>query len=241
MKIFVKKLLNLIGWKLIKIKTRPATVHPYPLPTLEHIKYIMNCSGILHLGAHRGKEAPVYDWFNKKVLWIEAIPEIFDDLNEFLLNFYNQKAICALLGDDNFKKKNFFISNRDASCSSIFDFSDLVKNKILWRDEKLEMKKVIKLEMRTLDKIFEENNISPLDYNHWIIDLQGSELLALKGAEKSLALCKSIFIEISKKQYYETGSAKWQDIKNFLLERNFKLYSEPNSDHVEVLFVNNMN
>ena len=36
-------------------------------PTLETIEQILKSNGIIHMGAHRGTEAPVYDWFNKKL------------------------------------------------------------------------------------------------------------------------------------------------------------------------------
>lgn len=241
MKVFLKKIikqvLKFFGWKLIKIKSRAASAYPHPLPSIDHVKAIIRSQGILHLGAHRGQEAPVYDWFNKKVLWIEAIPEIFDDLNEFLLNFHNQKAICALVGDQNLAKKNFYVSNSDSSCSSIFDFSSLVKEGKLWPTRGLKMKKILQLEMKTLDTVFKENKINVAEYDHWILDLQGAELLALRGAESLLNFCNSIFIEISKKQYYEKGSATWEEIKNFMIIQNFELIEKPSLDHTEVLFI----
>ena len=44
------------------------------------------------------------------------------------------------------------------------------------------MKEKIQLKMQTLDYIFSSNKINPGDYSHWIMDIQGAELLALKGA-----------------------------------------------------------
>lgn len=52
----------------------------------------------MHLGAHKGQEADIYEWFGKKVIWIEAIPEIFDQLKDNLYFYNNQKAYCLLLG-----------------------------------------------------------------------------------------------------------------------------------------------
>tara|TARA_B110000259_G_scaffold159547_1_gene182628 strand:+ start:550 stop:1299 length:750 start_codon:yes stop_codon:yes gene_type:complete len=235
----IKILLKSLGWKLIKIIRKTPLVHPHPIPSIDHAKAIMDSNGILHMGAHRGQEASVYDWFNKKVLWIEAIPRIFDDLHEFILNFYDQRAICALLGDENGVKREFYISNKDSSCSSLFDFSKYVKEGKLWSEHKVKMEKKIELEMKTLDKVFEENNINPAIYNHWVLDLQGAEILVLKGAKHSLNFCNSIFIEISKEQYYEKGSATWLEIKNFMIQNNFKLAEEPASPHTEVLFTRN--
>ena len=60
--------------------------------------------------------------------------------------------------------------------------------------------------------------------------------MALKGAKKILKYCKSLEIEISKKQYYE-GGANWDEIKKFLENENFVLVDYPKKDHTEVLFI----
>ena len=48
------------------------------------------------------------------------------------------------------------------------------------------------------------------NYDHWVIDVQGSELLFLKGAEKSLSRCRSIYIEVSNDQIYQNGYCQFQ-------------------------------
>ena len=58
----------------------------------------------------------------------------------------------------------------------------------------------------------------------------------MKGAKKILQYCKSLEIEISKKQYYE-GGANWNEIKNYLESENFVLIDYPEKDHTEVLFI----
>ena len=73
----------------------------------------MDSSGILHIGAHRGTEASAYDWLHKKVLWIEANPAISEDLSENINKYFDQKYICALVGDENKKNVDFYISNND--------------------------------------------------------------------------------------------------------------------------------
>ena len=77
------------------------------------------------------------------------------------------------------------------------------------------------------------------NYDHWIVDLQGAELHALRGAKKSLKFCNSLSIEISKKKFYEKGSTSWEELKKFLYKNNFNLTSEPQEDHCDVLFLKN--
>ena len=81
-----------------------------------------------------------------------------------------------------------------------------------------------------------EKNISTKDYNHWVLDLQGAELLVLKGSEKSLKNCKSLLIEVSTKQFYSNGDM-WLDIKKWLNQRGFKNYKEPEMDEEDILFI----
>ena len=97
------------------------------------------------------------------------------------------------------------------------------------------MKKNISLKMNKLDTILENNNIIASEYDHWIVDLQGAELLALKGAENVLKSCKSISIEVSKVDIYE-GGVMWDELSKWLKERNFYPNKEPETDHTDILF-----
>jgi len=231
----IKKILNYFNLKVVKINIHKPLKHPFPVPTKEEIQLIQTSKGILHIGAHRGTEAAVYDWFNKAVLWVEADPNIFEELRINIKKHYNQKAICALLGDKTETKIPFYVSNNDGACSSIFKFSDGVINRKLWTDRNFFTKKIIYLKMITLDAIVKKNKIDIKNYDYWIMDIQGAELLALKGAKECLNFCKSIQIEISKKNYYQNG-AKWSEIKNFLESNKFTLIKDPLYDHTEVLF-----
>jgi hypothetical protein len=94
----------------------------------------------------------------------------------------------------------------------------------------------INLKSSRLDTLLQKNNIKPENYNHWILDLQGAELLALKGAEKSLDFCNSIYIEVSKVNVY-SGGVHWDDIKQWLIKKNFQPLSEPTKDEEDILFV----
>lgn len=234
MKKIVKYILRSFGWKLIKIQ-KPPRPHPYGKLNLEVLDCMNNASGIMHLGGHRGNEAEVYNWFGKKAIWFEAIPDYFQHLKEHLYFYTTQKAYCALLGDSDNIEKTFYVSNCDAGCSSLFNFSKEVQDKVYWAENNYKMTKKLTLKMSKLDTILEKNKISASDYNHWIIDLQGAELLALKGAENSLKSCKSIYTEISKLNFYE-GGVLWPELSEWLREKGFYPVSESTEDHSDVLF-----
>ena len=182
------------------------------------------------MGAHRGTEAAVYDWFNKKTIWIEADPKIFLDLQINISEYINQKAYNFLLYNKDDELLNFNISSNDSASSSIFQ---LGKKSL---ETKIKTVETIKIKTKTFDKFVEENNIDIEEYNLWIVDIQGAELLAMKGAEKSLKKCKSILIEVSKEEYY-IGGAEWEELKKFLNSYNFYQTSEPITSHEDILFL----
>ena len=238
--IFLKKLLKIIlrtfGFKLIRLG-KPYQPNPYGKINIETIKCINNAKGVLHLGAHKGTEAEVYNWFGKKVVWFEASPEIFSHLENNLYFYSDQIAFCALLGDQDNIYKNFFISSNDSASSSIFEFSSMVKKEGFF-GRKIFMKKKIKLKMSKLDTIMAKNKIDPGEYDHWEVDLQGAELLAFQGAEHSLSFCNSISVEVSKIRYYE-GGVLWDELVKWLEKKNFFPTETPEDDHTEVLFKKN--
>jgi len=50
-------------------------------------------NGIIHIGAHEGEEAALYDVIGfAKVLWVEADPIFYKKLQIHLQNYPNQKA-----------------------------------------------------------------------------------------------------------------------------------------------------
>ena len=148
--------------------------------------------------------------------------------------FPYQKVIVALLSNQDDEIVEFKISNNDSASSSIFDFG----KKSL--EQNLKMVSRINLKSQKIDTIVKKNLIELSDYNFWVIDLQGSELLALKGAINSLKKCKSILIEISRSEYYLNG-AKWDELKKFLNEHQFIQKWEPEEEHTDVLFLRKTN
>jgi FkbM family methyltransferase len=239
MKTIIKKILQKLGWKLIKLR-KPPEPNPYGKLDEDILKSINNSTGIVHLGAHRGLEAEVYNWFGKKVIWVEALPKLYSELSDNLYFYKNQKAFQALLTDKDDIDTNFFVSNYDSACSSIYEFTENIKSSEIWSDRNHQMIDTLNLKSKKLDTLFDKENIDPKEYNHWILDLQGAELLALKGAEKSLESCKSIYIEVSKKKFYTEG-VLWDELKEWLISKNFYPTRNPMVDEEDILFIKNNN
>ena len=194
-------------------------------------------NGVLHLGAHLAQEARYYAFHRKPVLWIEAIPGIYAQLCERLEEYPDQKALCALLGDSDGGSVQFHISNNGRGMSSsIYDFGEKGQGPdSLWPEANLHMVDTVSLEMRSLDTVLKEHNIHSADYDFWIVDLQGAELLALKGAEESLTSCQSLMVETSTVNVYNHG-VLWPELSEWLVHEGFTAQWEPELQHDDVLF-----
>lgn len=183
-------------------------------------------NGVVHIGAHRGEELQKYiDLGADSIVWIEANPDVFLELQEniaksppevtnILLN-----ALCT--DKDHEPTKFYIIEGPDAGyqvgnkgCSSI-----LVPNGrfIPW------MKKEIVMDSITVDTLFEENNLNFSDYSLMSMDVQGAELLVLKGAEKLLQNIHEINIEVTWANPDYHDNVMMPEIEDYLLLKGFEL------------------
>lgn len=193
--------------------------------------------GTVHIGANEGAEA--YKYGRRKVIWIEANPELMPSLLNNIAPYSTQQAHCALLGDGE-RDVDFHIASNSGLSSSVYSFGRYsTGDRSLWPDAGLHMQRSVRLRMETLDSFVESHAIDLSDYDHWVVDVQGAELLVLRGAGKSLAHCKAILIEISTVEVYE-GAALYPEIKHFLAMRGFVPLLEPQTvdlKHGDVMFV----
>jgi len=201
-------------------------------------QYLKRARGVLHLGGHLGQEAKKYANQEKNVVWVEALPEIHRNLTNNLKQFTGQIALCALLGDKDGCQCEFHISNNmNGISSSIYTFGEYAQgHKSLWPELKLRMLESITLPMLTLDTLLKANHIPASDYNYWVIDLQGAELLALKGAETALEECEALYVEVSSVPIYVDG-VRWNELNAYLDAKGFKAIWEPLLEHDDVLFL----
>jgi len=172
--------------------------------------FISKCTGIIHVGAHIGQEAELYDSFDKPVVWIEAIPEIFERLKKNILPYKKQKAINALVSEKDKTTCNFHVSSHDGVSSSIFDlgYHKLIRPEVYIVGTML-------LYCFTLPTIIEMNSIDLSAYDAIVIDVQGAELLVLKGSIPILKRFKFIKVEVANFESYKEGCVL-RDISSFM-------------------------
>jgi FkbM family methyltransferase len=73
----------------------------------------------------------------------------------------------------------------------------------------------------TVDTFMKKNNLNPANYNFWNFDIQGAELLALKGATNALRYAKVLYLEVNTEDVYQ-GCAKLNELDDYLGVRGFK-------------------
>jgi hypothetical protein len=174
----------------------------------------INITGIFHVGAHECEELLFYNSFgvkNEDIVWIDAVEsKVTDATNRGIVNVYN-----ALITDKDDEDVEFNISNNIQS-SSILEFGTHSEEHpwVVYTD------KVIKKSI-TVDTFFEKNDLDASKYNFWNFDIQGAELIALKGATKSLQYAKALYLEVNEKELYK-GCALIDEIDEFLSKHNFK-------------------
>lgn len=193
-------------------------------------KFLSDSQGVLHLGASFGQEAQLYESKNLKVIWIECIPEMIKLLRENIANFEKQIVIEALLSDRHGDERVFFLSSNTLQSSSLFPFDDQYS-----KVSGLVMVDSLKLKSKRLDKVLNYKSLK--DYNYWVVDLQGAELEALRGAGRLLDLCLVLDIEISLCEIYRNGT-RFDELDSFLKRQGFTLATiPPRGYHGMVVYV----
>ncbi|MEG4352128.1 FkbM family methyltransferase [Microcoleus sp. LAD1_D3] len=172
-------------------------------------KHSVTPRGIIHIGAHEGKEIARYRAMGvQRVLFVEANPAVFERLKTNIAGFPHVLAVNCAVSNIN-GTSTLYVTSMDQS-SSILPLKDHQK----FYPEIKEVERVV-VESRTLDTLLEELQINPADFNILNIDIQGAELLALQGATNVLRHIEAINTEVNYEELYE-GCALIDEIDDFL-------------------------
>lgn len=169
-----------------------------------------NPKGIIHIGAHLMEERSDYisnGLYN--TIWIEANPKLYEVIKNSDI-VYNW-AISDIDG----QFVNFNITNNGQSSSIL----NLDKHKI--HHPQIYVSEVISVKTKRMDTLIKENNIDLNNYDFLNIDIQGAELLALKGFGNLLYNIKFIYTEINTDNLYK-NCALVSEIDEYLKKYEFK-------------------
>lgn len=171
--------------------------------------------GVIHIGAHEGREMATYQNMGvQNVLFIEANPEVYKRLEQNISGLPGVGAVnCAVSDFDG--DIILHVTSMDQSSSIL----PLKHHRDIYPDITETMK--VSVPSRTLDTLLPELGMDTSLFNIINIDIQGAELLALRGAVKTLANIEAINTEINYNELYE-GCALIDQIDAFLQENGFE-------------------
>jgi FkbM family methyltransferase len=145
------------------------------------------------------------------VIWIEAIPfKALEAQCRLIPNVYN-----AVISDKDDEDVVFNISNNIQSSSILQLETHAQEHPDVVYTASFQTKSV------TLDTFFERNAIDPSKCEFWNFDIQGAELMALKGATRSIPYAKVIYLEVNEKELYK-DCGMINEVDTFLSSYNFK-------------------
>jgi len=159
-------------------------------------KYHINPTGVLHIGASLGQEAETYHQHGLKVIWVEAIRDVYKQLCRNVLKYTGTISINACVSDKDGDIVDFNISNNEGQSSSLFEFgTHTIEHPGIVFTEKT------RLHTARVDTLLRDRKIEPHEYDFVNLDIQGAELLALKGMD--LTHIRYVYIEVNERELYK--------------------------------------
>jgi FkbM family methyltransferase len=180
------------------------------------IDFLSGVKGVIHVGANLGQERELYAMHGLNVLWIEPIPDIYQQLQKLIASYPKQKALCRLVTDVNDREYVFHISINEGQSSSILD---LAAHKQLYPN--IDYTGSIRLNSARLSTLMHNEGIDLSIYDTLVIDTQGSELLVLKGAVDILPHFRFIKSEVADFEAYK-GCCRLSEMDKFLRQHDFR-------------------
>ena len=175
----------------------------------------MNIKGIMHVGAHTCEERADYNKAgisDNNIVWIEGNPAL---VNLIKNKNKNIKIFNYLVSNKDDELVSFYISNNRQSSSIL----ELGSHKI--HHPNIYYTKSINMKTKTIKTIYKENNLKEDFANFLNIDIQGAELLALKGMDDLLNNFDYLYLEVNKEEVYK-NCALITEIDEYLKKWNFK-------------------
>ena len=177
--------------------------------------FLKKSRGLIHVGANDGGERHLYAEHGLKVVWIEPIPDVFQRLVENIRDFPDQRAINALITNEEGILCTLHISNNSGQSSSILDLN-LHKDIWPW---------VTYTHDITLRSIRLPTALAEIDlaqYDAMVLDTQGSELFILQSAATILGEFNYIQVEAANFEAYR-NCATVDTLNTFLRSHGFRL------------------
>ena len=167
---------------------------------------------VMHIGAHHGQEADTYRALGaKRVTWVEANPAVVPVLRQNVEPL-GHRVITALVTDRTGDTADFHVTNNEQSSSVL----SLGTHR--YEHPEVVVTESLRLQTTTLDDLCEREGVSTPDL--LVMDVQGAEMLVVRGAERILKGVGCIYAEVNERPVY-SGAALLPDFDSYLSDRGF--------------------
>ena len=174
--------------------------------------------GIIHIGAHLMEERPSYLRHGvDNILWIEGNPSLCDEIKYVsgLNDISYENVVNVIASDVDGFEYDFKITNNGQSSSILV----LDRHKIFHPD--VVVVDSIKLKSSRMDTVINNISLNLDNFNFINIDIQGAELLALKGFGDYLNKIDFIYTEVNTGYVYK-DCALISEIDEYLSHYGFE-------------------
>ena len=172
--------------------------------------------GIIHIGAHLMEERVDYISHGlNNTIWIEANPNVYKNIDFINDGSYSEQAFNYAISDLDNQIFSLNVTNNGQSSSIL----ELDKHKI--HHPHIYVTEVIDIMSKRIDTLFKENNIDSSKYDFVNLDIQGAELLAMKGFGDVINSVKYIYTEVNTNTLYK-DCALLNEIDEYLSNYGFK-------------------
>lgn len=164
-------------------------------------RHKIQCKGVLHLGANWAQEAQSYASQGiTEVIWVEALPDVALLCKEHVAKYPQMKStvLQACLSDTTGQEVNFNVANNEGQSSSFLEFGS-------HRQHHPTVRFVQNIKMTTfrVDDLLAMNELKVGPGWFLNVDLQGADLLAIKGMGELLAEFAWAYVEVNREELYK--------------------------------------
>jgi len=171
--------------------------------------------GVVHVGAHHGEEIDLYRKLGAvRMVMVEANPDVYAELLAKHGGIGDVVLVNRAASDSSeLRKFHLTSSSQSGSLLRLGKHAEIYPQIVASGE--------IEVQCTPLDDIMLEWGQAGHEYNVLNIDVQGAELMVLRGAERTLRHVDLINVEVSFAELY-TGCPQIDDIDGFLAERGFR-------------------
>jgi FkbM family methyltransferase len=171
--------------------------------------------GVIHVGAHVAGELDDYLRMGfSKIVYIEANPALIPGLRAKAEAHGGKVIIVHAAASDTDGTVRLRVTSMDQSSSIL----PLAKHKDIYPS----IREVSQVEVRgrRLDTLLTEEGLSAEDFNFLNLDIQGAELMALRGAPNLLSGIEAVNTEVNLQELYQ-GAGLLGELEQFMAKLGF--------------------